>query len=144
MAFDISPDYFMGMWHYQRCMTGGYKASGTVSFSSHGNSAGTLVYEENGVLQTPHGDALNAWQRYLFQPEKRQLSILFDEQPSRHFHVMSLRIKQGALRGRGVHLCGDDRYDSGYTFYPDARFYTTHRVHGPRKRYISKTVYTRA
>lgn len=134
----------MGHWHYQRCITGGYKAAGTVTFSLHDASEGTLLYAETGVLRTPHGEALNAWQRYLFKPQTQQLLILFDEQPPRPFHAVSLRMKQDAVMGRSVHLCGADHYDSSYIFCPHGQFYITHRVHGPRKRYISKTQYTRA
>ncbi len=60
------------------------------------------------------------------------------------FHRVALRCDGRNLIGAATHLCGADRYDSGYEFQPGGGgFSIEHRVAGPRKRYAMVTRYRR-
>ena len=59
------------------------------------------------------------------------------------FHRVLLVQDGDVLRGEAEHLCGADLYASTYEI-GDGGFAVRHRVKGPRKEYVMRTVYRRA
>jgi hypothetical protein len=116
--------------------------TGIASFTEH--RAGRFDYREEGWLRLPDGQLIDAARRYLFEEQVDGFSVWFAETPPRLFHRILLRKNASGRVGTGGHLCGDDRYDSRYEFYPDDSFAVQHVVIGPRKRYSISTRYRRA
>jgi hypothetical protein len=121
-------------------------------------------YHERGTLTDKNGHHFEAEQRYIFaltqnaKPEEEELKapspsfflyILFADTPLRAFHRLSPIASPSTpfvFKADSVHICGSDRYESHYFFEADtagnARSFTiTHTVTGPRKDYVSHTVY---
>lgn len=104
---------------------------------------GEAAYTESATLALEGGPVMPATRRYFYRQEEDGLSIFFDESRSRLLHRLVLEQKDGGLAGADLHLCAPDRYDSRYEFRLDGGFAVTHVVEGPRKSYVSRTLYGR-
>lgn len=143
MSFVLSSSYFRGEWRFERVITGGYEAQGHALFALQTEHSDELGYSETGQLFLPDGRQLEAQQTYIFAPMGNRLCIYFDETPPRLFHDLVLSPVHERLEGQGRHHCGDDIYESLYAFLSATQFEVTHIVKGPRKDYVSKTMYWR-
>jgi len=69
--------------------------------------------------------------------------VYFAEEPPRLFHQIELRPDGDAFAGSATHACSPDVYRSDYRFLADGTFVIRHAVRGPRKDYVSTTVFRR-
>ncbi len=114
---------------------------GTASFIV--TSENEALYSESVTLALESGHAMPATRRYFYRHESDGLAIYFDEARENLFHRLLLEEADGGLTAADRHLCSPDRYDSRYEFLADGTFRVTHVVDGPRKSYVSRTVYVR-
>jgi len=125
----------------QRSADNGVSMIGTATIAARGN--GQFDYQERGRLRLTDGPTIEGERRYIFEECDDGFRVLFAESPPRLFHQIVLCRAGPSLVGSGVHICGEDRYDSRYEFRPDGSFVIEHAVRGPRKRYAINTNYSR-
>ncbi|WP_245259057.1 DUF6314 family protein [Salinarimonas rosea] len=140
-----SPDAVLavleGAWEIDRLVEGLATLRGAARFTPMRD--GALAYHESGTLALADGRCLRAARRYVFRAVGGGFDVLFDEAPQRRFHRI-LPVPEGdALVGTAAHLCGADTYESTYRFEPDGTMRIVHRVRGPAKDYVSRTLYRR-
>ncbi len=133
---------FAGIWLFRRSVDNGASMIGTATIAGHDDRQWN--YHEHGQLRLASGQMIEGERRYIFEQRCGGFSVLFAESPPRLFHRIVLHRMGSCLVGDGLHLCGDDRYDTRYEFRPDGSFVVAHAVHGPRKRYAITTRYTRS
>jgi hypothetical protein len=136
-------EHLHGAWHFDRTIDDKANMAGEASFALH--SEGFVLYRESGLLRLASGEEFNSHRSYLFREAPCGFAVFFAESPPRLFHQITLRdSKQGELAGDATHSCGEDLYVSTYQFMPGFVFSVHHRVHGPKKNYLSHTVFRRA
>ena len=86
---------------------------------------------------------LKSKRKYYFIANKNKLEIYFFENPKTLFQRFELKSKGNTLIGKATHQCGSDHYASEYIFKTDGCFEITHKVRGPKKKYSSKTIYSK-
>ncbi|MDP5362201.1 MAG: DUF6314 family protein [Paracoccaceae bacterium] len=96
-----------------------------------------LIYEENGTLTLQSGVSLAASRRYLWEFAGEAVVVTFDD--GRPFHQF---VPSGHAAGTD-HPCGDDFYTVRYDFTAWPRWVAVWTVIGPRKDYVSTSVYLR-
>jgi hypothetical protein len=116
--------------------------NGTALFAT--GLAGKAAYSESVTVSLEGGPSMPGKQRYFYCQEVHGLSIFFDGSHQRLFHRLVLESEGTSLVAIDVHRCTPDRYDSHYEFRHDGTFTVTHTVEGPRKSYVSKTLYFRS
>lgn len=129
---DASLSPFQTCWTLTRVV----RETGRVS-----HFTGTATLDADGVFreegrwtQGPYA-GLSAARRYLWRPG---IEVLFED--GRPFHRFD-----PALRDQQVHhWCDPDRYDGRYLLDLPGRFTVEWRVRGPRKDYLSETLYLRS
>ena len=102
-----------------------------------------LSYKESGRLVLKSGTSHEAYRSYIYSRLPDGFQVWFDEPEPRLFHDVHLRRAGDALCGKVTHLCGQDNYETHYRFSADASFCITHNVRGPKKDYVSITVFIR-
>jgi hypothetical protein len=130
-----------GSWLLRRSIDNGASMSGSATIVRQDD--GCFAYHERGRLRLTDGQQIDAERRYVFEECDGGFDVLFAENPPRLFHRIVLDRSGSGLVGEGMHLCGNDRYDSRYRFEADGTFTIEHAVSGPRKRYTMETLYTR-
>ena len=122
------------------------------------------LYLESGTLKTDSGLSIPAYKSYAwrFSEEPEKVSVWFVKMDARTvdylYHELSfVAPAAGGLKvlldgrvewkAKGDHLCEADMYWTEYAFVLNGvaveKFEVVHRVQGPNKDYVSKTVYTR-
>lgn len=134
-------DRLEGRWRLDRSIAGQATMQGQAAFGRVG--ADRLHYREQGRVVLASGQAFDGHRDYLFERGEDGFSVLFAEEPPRLFHRIVLARTADAIEGAAGHLCAADQYDSRYRFLEDGAFVIEHRVRGPRKDYLSRTVFTR-
>ncbi|AVL51629.1 trigger factor [Roseobacter denitrificans] len=94
---------------------------------------GGLRYVEKGLMQIDGQAGMQAERRYFWSGE---LSVFFED--GRFFHNVPPH------GGETEHWCDPDTYKGIYDFTRWPQFEVTWQVTGPKKDYLSKTLYTRA
>lgn len=130
-----------GAWTFERDISNQASMTGRACFRP--GQGGHLRYEESGTLLLPTGQAIQARRSYLYFALENGFSVWFDEPAPRLFHEVRLAAAGGVLRGSATHPCGQDQYATVYEFRPDGSFMIRHDVKGPRKDYVSVTVFRR-
>jgi hypothetical protein len=130
-----------GTWDLERTIEGQATMSGIAVFSPL--QPGLLKYREEGRIRLADGKEFDGHREYLFESAPRGFLVHFAETSRRLFHAIAVVHDGDALAGSARHLCTPDTYDSGYRFLPDGSFTLRHTVHGPRKDYLSATVFRR-
>lgn len=130
-----------GAWHLERTIEGQASMTGTAVFSPF--EAGLLKYREEGRIRLADGKEFDGHREYLFERTPGGFLVHFAETPPRLFHAIEVVRDGDALAGSAVHLCTPDTYDSSYRFLADGSFSIRHAVRGPRKDYLSATVFRR-
>lgn len=138
MVFDF--EKYLGAWTFDRQISNGCTMSGDAVLTADGDGA---VYVERGSLVLEDGQALDFSRTYFYQWLNGILKVFFDPQRQRLFLALNMSADGNTIEGSDVHFCGDDVYRSRYQFFEPNRFRTTHDVRGPRKAYISETIYWR-
>jgi len=104
-------------------------------------ATGMLKYREEGRVRLADGRAFDGHREYLFERAAGGFVVLFAEHPPRLFHRIEIARDGDALIGSATHRCAPDTYDSLYKFLGDGSFVVQHTVRGPRKDYLSTTVF---
>ncbi len=135
-------DALEGIWTLDRTIEGQATMTGTAIFERQGT--GMLKFREEGRIRMNDGQSFDAHRQYRFEHASGGFSVYFDEEPPRLFHRIVIEHDGSALTGSATHLCTPDTYDSSYRFLPDGSFVIRHTVHGPRKAYVSTTIFRRS
>ncbi len=131
-----------GTWSLARVFSSGERMLGTAVFRAEPSRA-LLGYHEEGRMQLPDGRAFDGHRDYVYEREASGFTVHFAEQPRRLFHRIAIVPADGFFIGTASHLCEADTYDSRYIFRAGGHFELDHVVSGPRKDYVSRTVFTR-
>ncbi|MDP9892046.1 hypothetical protein J2W32_004189 [Variovorax boronicumulans] len=134
-------DQFEGTWDLDRTIEGKASMVGTARFRR--DDAAWLKYREEGRIQLPDGQSFDGHREYVFEGITDGFSVYFAETPLRLFHEIAIVREGDELVGSAGHLCVADQYDSVYRFRTDGSFVIEHLVKGPRKDYLSRTVFKR-
>ena len=110
-------DGLEGAWDLVRTIEKQATMTGIAVFTP--DHAKMLKYREDGRIRLADGRELDAHREYRFERAA------------------------DALAGSAAHLCTPDTYDSNYRFLGDGSFTIRHTVRGPRKAYVSATVFRR-
>jgi hypothetical protein len=133
----------IGDWSFERRVSNGATMTGSAVFEPMGD--GEARYREVGRLCLAGGAEFDAAREYLYRQRETGFAVFFREGPPRLFHTVILSPRgDGILVGEASHLCGHDHYRTGYEFLPDRSFCIEHAVHGPRKDYVTTTLFRRA
>jgi hypothetical protein len=134
-------DRLEGAWDLGRTIESQATMTGIAEFRRH--DPNTLGYREEGRVQLSDGKGFDAHREYRFERAPHGFLVFFAEEPPRLFHRIELIRDGDALAGSATHLCAPDVYDSDYRFLADGTFVICHTVRGPRKDYVSTTVFKR-
>jgi hypothetical protein len=143
-------DRLAGVWSIDRSIEPGGRFEGQALFRPDGPDR--LAYQEKGDMILADGSRFEATRRYVYDWIgnwiQGRIVVRFDDGPNRGnvFLKLDLRSADDAaepIEARDSHLCGEDVYDATYRFVDAGRFEFTCRVHGPRKDYVLRTVYSR-
>jgi len=135
-------DRLAGAWRLDREIPGSAWMRGSATFRRL--SDGRLEYAEQGRVRLPDGSVFDGSRRYGFERADGGFAVYFAPGPPRLFHRIEIVDDGAELVGTASHLCAADTYHSRYAFRPDGSFLVEHVVRGPRKDYVSRTVFTRA
>lgn len=97
-----------------------------------------LTYDETGSLKLEGGATMQAARRYLWQFLPDAVIVTFDD--GRPFHQF---VPFGHAAGTD-HPCGEDLYTVRYDFTQWPRWAAVWTVKGPRKDYVSTSIYVPA
>ncbi len=133
LLFSLLP----GRWAIDRGFSTGERFSGRAVIAREGDRG--LSYEEHGTLTLPSGERFEARRRYAYELRGASLEVHFrgDAGLEGLFHQID------PTTGEGTHFCDPDLYEAKYSFESDDRFRIHYRVTGPRKDYVSDTVFVR-
>jgi hypothetical protein len=134
-------DQLEGAWDLDRTIEGKATMVGVAGFARL--ETGQLKYREDGRIHLPDGQAFDGHREYVYERSPDGFSVFFAETPLRRFHDIAIVREGDALVGVAGHLCAADQYDSVYRFLADGTFVIEHLVKGPRKDYLSRTVFKR-
>ncbi|MBB3177745.1 DUF6314 family protein [Variovorax sp. Sphag1AA] len=134
-------DRLEGSWDLDRTIEDQATMTGTARFTRQ--HADVLAYREEGRVRLADGKVLDAHREYRFERAPRGFTVFFAEEPPRVFHQIELACDGDAFAGHATHLCSPDIYDSSYRFLADGTFVIGHTVRGPRKDYVSATLFKR-
>ncbi len=134
-------DRLEGAWELGRSIESQAAMTGIAKFRRHGPDA--LEYREEGRVHLADGKTFDAHREYRFERAPHGFLVFFAEEPPRLFHRIELMRDGDTLSGSATHLCAPDVYDSDYRFLADGTFVIRHAVRGPRKDYVSTTVFRR-
>jgi hypothetical protein len=134
-------DGLEGAWDLVRTIEKQATMTGIAVFTP--DHAKMLKYREDGRIRLADGRELDAHREYRFERAADGFAVYFEEQPLRLFHRIWIVRDADALAGSAAHLCTPDTYDSNYRFLGDGSFTIRHTVRGPRKAYVSATVFRR-
>ena len=140
MTRRLIADDFVGAWQLDRVIEDRMGAqsgalTGQASFKVMGGD--TLAYGETGRLTLRQGPVLTATRRYTWAFEGARVQVAFED--GRPFHDFT---PQGHAAGTD-HPCGEDYYTVRYDFTGWPRWTAQWTVIGPRKDYVSTSVYVR-
>lgn len=158
-AHDFALD-LIGTWGFSRRVSTGEVVSGVATLAALavvGGESRRWAYHEEGELVTAAGAALTATSEYIFALEGGVLTVFFpDERVFQRAVLVVSGLAVGGLAdfdsglvapvltGESTHVCGEDTYVSRYSFGADGgAWQVRHAVAGPRKDYVSATVYRR-
>lgn len=131
--------YLTGRWRIKRAITDRKGPNGVFSGCARFEAAGpdVLDYVEEGTLSLSDM-AMKATRRYRWHtPSPLTAEVYFDD--GRFFH--SIQLRKGCAETR--HFCAPDTYHVGYFFTGKDCWTQQWCVSGPRKDYVSDTVFSR-
>jgi hypothetical protein len=134
-------DRLEGAWNLDRTIESQATMIGVAVFKRH--DTGVLRYREEGRILMADGKAFDGHRQYRFERTPEGFTVFFEEEPPRLFHRIKIARHGHVLAGSATHLCAPDIYESTYRFLVDGTFVIRHTVRGPRKDYVSATVFSR-
>lgn len=148
--------HLMGTWDFHRAISHQKKDAslghviGVVTLTKIDET--TLHYQEKGVLTTELDAQINTHREYIYKycPIEQTIEKFFslNGKPTKFFYRLNFKEKhtQTALTADAFHLCHQDHYKASYVFFDDEacdRFVLTYQITGPKKAYITTTVFER-
>lgn len=133
-------DGLEGAWDLDRTIENQARMTGTAVFAPFGTM---LKYREEGRMRLFGGKEFDAHREYRFERAPDGFTVHFEEEPLRLFHRVRIVSDADDFVGTATHLCMPDSYESSYCFVADGSYMIRHRVRGPRKDYVSTTMFTR-
>lgn len=127
-----------GVWRIERSISSGERFRGEAQFTRDGDN---LFYREDGDFCLTNGQCFQAFRVYIYVSKPTGFAVYFDETPRRLFQ--NVTIESGSMTGAATHFCGQDTYQSVYSFNEKDRFTIEHNVQGSRKNYRMTSVYSR-
>lgn len=130
-----------GMWKIDRIIKPGGVMTGQVEFRPVSETQ--YHYTEQGRLTTEAGNVIEDVTRaYIYKFENNTIQIYYADGPDNGalFQTLNFIDKSCAT---AEHFCGQDLYKSEYQFNFADSFTIRHIVTGPKKDYVSETVFTR-
>ncbi|HVV68826.1 MAG TPA: DUF6314 family protein [Gammaproteobacteria bacterium] len=135
-----------GNWHFHRTLS----TAGSVTGNAHFElvAPNILHYKEHGVFTTDTQKTYQVSREYGYcydaTQDKVAVYFLCANQLDYLFHELNFTSeKDDLLTATGIHVCREDRYSALYEFVHANEFNITYHVMGPRKNYVSTTVFKR-
>jgi len=132
---------FAGVWLLRRQIddrlskqTGEFDGTATLI----DGTGGGLIYDEKGTMKLGDGPAMTAERRYLWSFDAGRIDVTFADGAPFHSFMPA-----GHVAGTD-HPCGADFYTVRYNFTAWPVWSAVWTVTGPRKDYVSTSVYTLA
>jgi dimethylaniline monooxygenase (N-oxide forming) len=135
-----------GLWSIDRTVEPGGHFAGTARFAPLPD--GRLLYAETGTLRLPDGTELEGGNRYIYALRDGSIDVSFADGGNAGAHFIDLAFAPAQtgvwpLQAAGRHPCRLDQYDAIFRLESPDRYTMTYVVSGPRKGYVSHSVYTR-
>ncbi len=135
-----------GCWSIDRTVEPGGHFAGTARFTPMPD--GRLLYAETGTLRLPDGTELEGGNRYIYTLRDGAIDVTFADGGNAGAHFIDVAFSPAQtgvwpLQSAGRHLCRLDQYDAIFRVESPDRYTMTYVVCGPRKGYVSRSVYTR-
>jgi hypothetical protein len=135
-----------GHWTIARRITPGRHFTGTASFTAL--AADSLLYRENGRLLLDNRTELDGENHYVYALRNGDIEISFADGLSKgkRFIAISLPVdhsKAFPFVSVDRHMCRLDTYEATFRMHDPDMFSMTYAVSGPKKDYISRSVYRR-
>ncbi len=135
-----------GRWSIDRTVEPGGHFAGTARFTPMPD--GRLLYAETGTLRLPDGTELEGSNRYIYALRDGAIDVTFADGGNAGVHFIDIPFSPAQagvwpLQSAGRHLCRLDQYDAIFRLESPDRYTMTYVVCGPRKGYVSHSVYTR-
>ena len=131
---------FLGEWRLERVIVdqlNGQNGTLTGRATFTGTDPNAVIYEENGTLILESGASMAASRQYLWEFGAPDVTVRFSDGSS--FHQFT---PTGYAAGTD-HPCGADFYTVRYDFTSWPQWRAVWTVTGPRKDYVSTSVYAR-
>lgn len=139
-----------GSWSLIRTIAGHGTMKGTANLQKTENTqlfAQNLLYREDGIFELNDGKKLETHKEYLYILQNDKLGVYFVEnrRQGRLFHILDFNKNEtkNFLLAKAIHYCHEDIYNVRYKIYTNNHFQITYMVNGPKKNYISQTVFKR-
>ncbi len=132
-----------GSWTFSRTIPNFGTMSGRAVFSLMPNEENFLHYREEGVITLAITKTTQAFfKEYIYGCSQTHITIYFNENPRRTYHVLNLEKKTGC---EADHQCNDDSYHGIYDFNEphQGQFKITYQVKGPKKDSVIVTQFTK-
>jgi hypothetical protein len=136
-----------GSWTIERAIEPGGQYVGIAEFIQV--SPDILEYYEKGRLSLANGKRLDAEKRYTYLLQDGTIEVRFADgmNDGQHFVFIEFPTFQEQPwpieSAEDTHICRLDTYKAVFRFESPDSFSTTYNVCGPRKGYVSRSVYTR-
>lgn len=139
-----------GSWSLIRTIAGHGIMKGKANLRKIENnqlSVKKLRYREDGIFELNDGKKMDAQKEYLYILDNDIIGVYFVEnkKQGRLFHMLDFKKNETTnfLSATAVHNCFPDIYNVRYEIYNKDDFQITYLVNGPKKNYISETVFKR-
>lgn len=134
--------YFEGKWNITRNITSlkpeeNMNIKGIAEFSYQPKNI-LKYYEECEVLFNDTNNSLASSKVYYYEYDSGKDICTKYFEDYRMFY--ELNMKENLITG--VHLCGNDIYNSSYQILSDDKFSISYDVKGPQKKYLIETIYS--
>jgi dimethylaniline monooxygenase (N-oxide forming) len=135
-----------GHWAIERTVDPGGHFVGTACCTEMPDRR--LMHAETGTLHLPNGTALEGSNRYIYALRDDTIDVRFADGANAGAHFVDLAFSPAQdglwpLQSGGRHQCRLDQYDAILRLETPDRYVMTYVVCGPRKGYVSRSVYTR-
>jgi dimethylaniline monooxygenase (N-oxide forming) len=150
-AMGVSPgrrvlDLLRGRWSIERWIEPGGTFTGEATFVYR--SPDSLLYRESGVLVLANGTRLDGRNSYIYALCNGDIEISFADGPSRGKQFITISLPADTLNEFPIvsadrHLCRLDTYEATFRLESADLFSMTYVVRGPKKGYVSRSVYRR-
>lgn len=136
-----------GAWRFKRVISDNGIVNGVAEFKEA--KPETLHYREEGEwLNADQIFRISKEYQYCYDAKADKITVYFFEQgqADKIFHeikLVSLTDKESIAQGSGEHQCEADHYKAQYRFFNQNKFSLFYQVKGPKKDYISETIFNR-